>query len=312
MADCRIGRAFDNPDYTSNHYYADRGVSGWGLVVTPDEIRYNYLWGNQLSSTRGDNFLQQQLQYYIDRSIGMIEHDLGIIIVGTQYRHRSSITGKDREDLPKEESGKLKPFKWDDLYDFRQANFQQFVNLKLNHKPISLLQKWHLFDISTGNTLLDLTKWAKLKHQQGYLRAYPVAATGAYPVTPPVSGVGGFVGGYVGYAAGLYPLSHDHYPCGYGIDYIAGYENAKDVPFDLVEIIGMLAAVNLMADYGDGIVGGIANASVSLSGISESFGTTMSATSAWFGARIKDYSDRLNAWFKENKKKYRGIRLAVF
>ncbi len=119
------------------------------------------------------------------------------------------------------------------------------------------------------------------------------------------------MGGTIGFSPGLYPVSHHRYPNGYGVDYIAGYKNAKDVPFELVEIIGMLAAINLMADFGDGVVSGLANASVSLSGISESFGTTLSATSAFFGARIKDYTDRLTTWFKENKKKYRGIRLAA-
>jgi len=325
----RVGQAFGNPDYKSNHYYCKRGVPGFGLIVTPDELRFQYLYGNQLTSTRGDTFIDQQLQYYIDRTIGMVERDLNITIVATQYRHRPALPDKPREvELPKEDNAELaalcgtevdvdlKPFKWDDLYDFRKEDFRQFVYLKLNRRPIVSVSKWILFNHADGNTLIDLASpdgvWMKIQHERGVLRAFPRAGGGvnAFPVV--VGGaITGVVGGHVGFSAGLYPLSYDNYPNGYGVDFIAGYENARDVPEDLIEIIGMLAAVNLMADFGDGVISGLSNASISLGGISESFGTTLSATSAYFGARIKDYSDRLEKWFKENKRRYKGINFAV-
>lgn len=317
--DSRIGEHFDNPDYTSDHYYAKKGVNGWGLLVTPDELRYHYMWGNPLTSSRGDNFVDAQLQKYVDRTIGMVEKDLNHVIVATQYRHRPPINGVPRDDLPKEsedENAPLKPFVYEDLYDFKKDDYEQYVRIKLKKKPIVELQKWNLFDISSGAIILDLTGWAKLRHNTGFVRAYPRGDSpftiGGGANTGPTVVTGVNVGGFVGAAPGLFPATYKRYPGGYGLDYIAGYPNAKDVPEDLSEIVGMLAAINLMADYGDGVVSGLANASVSLSGISESFGTTMSATSAFFGARIKDYSDRISAWMKENKSKYRGIQFRSF
>lgn len=308
MPDNRVGEAFENPDYTSSHYYAKRGVDNWGLICTPDELRYHYLWGNKLSSSKGDNYVDSQLQKYVDQTIAMVEKDLSIIIVGTQFRHRPPLHGIDRTDLPKDEEEKLLPFKWDDMYSYKEDAFKKYVFLKLHNKPIVSLQKWHLFDISAGSILIDLTPWSKPNFKKGYLRAYPRGDLNAFPINIGVQQPGGFVG----FTPGLYPLAWKDYPNAYGVDYIAGYENAKDVPEDLIEVVSMLAAVNLMADYGDGVVSGLANASVSLSGISESYGTTLSATSAFFGARILDYTKRIGEWLKQNRQKYRGVKMRAF
>lgn len=311
--DKRIGRAFGNPDYTNNHYYEEKGVLNFGLVVTPDEIRYNFMFGNPLTSTKGDTYIDQQLQYYVDRTIGMVEKDLDTTIIATQIRHRPAIVSQKRDDeLLKEEDGiTLKPFVWEDLYPFFRKKFKEFVALKLKRKPIVEIQKWQLLDISSGRTLIDFIEWMKPNYEKGYLQAFPRSTDGINTFPFALTAVGGVVGGYAGGLTGLYPISFERYPAGYAIDYIAGYENAKKVPMDLVEIIGMLAAVNVMADFGDGVVSGLANASISLGGISESFGTTMSATSAFFGARILDYSKRLETWFKANKSRYKGIKFRV-
>lgn len=300
--DGRIGRAFGNPDHTSDHYYSYHGVKNFGLVVTPDELRYQYAFGNELASTTGYEYTDDMLLYYIDRAIASIEVDLSHKIIGTVYRHRPPLHGTERIDINEEKDS----FHWLDLYDFNKRNFKEYVALKLRHKPIHKLLKWHLFDVGTGNTLIDLTPWAKLNHGTGYLRAYPRAGKGLY-IFPMV----GPMGGFAGQGLGLYPASFDTYPSAYGLDYIAGYGNASEVPYDIVNVIGMLAAINLLSDYGDGITAGLANASISLSGISESYGTTMSATSAWFGARIKDYTDRITEWMKENKRKYRGFKFRI-
>jgi len=301
MIENRVGRGFGNPDYTSDYYYQYRGVHNWGYVVTADELRYIYAFGNELASTSGYVYTDAMLMQYIDRSIGYVERDLGIVIVATQYRHRPPLHGVSRQDLSPDSV-----HEWSDLMEFSRKNFEQYVTLKLPKKPIVELQKWSLFDPGTGNVLIDLTPWSKLNYHTGLVQAYPRAGTGLYTF-PVIGPVGGFSAGGIG----LYPSNYNTYPYAYGVDFIAGFQNSSKVPMDLVEVIGMLAAINLLADFGDGITSGLANASVSLSGISESFGTTMSATSAWFGARIKDYSDRLDKWYKNNRTKYQGLKFRV-
>ena len=56
--------------------------------------------------------------------------------------------------------------------------------------------------------------------------------------------------------------------------------------------------------YGDGKLAAIASRSVNLNSVSESINTTLSATSATFGARIIQYQKEIKAWFAQNRAKY--------
>jgi hypothetical protein len=77
--------------------------------------------------------------------------------------------------------------------------------------------------------------------------------------------------------------------------YTSGYDVA---PADLIEYAEKLADWDLANKFGDfiGLGGGIASASISLDGLSQSVGTTNSATSAAFGARMV----KLKEWFDRN------------
>ena len=95
------------------------------------------------------------------------------------------------------------------------------------------------------------------------------------------------------------------------IDYRTGYSNAETVPDELRSIIKKIAAVYLMATYGDGKLAAIASRSVNLNSVSESISTTLSATSATFGARILQYQKDIKAWFAQNRGKYSRTNIGV-
>ena len=88
------------------------------------------------------------------------------------------------------------------------------------------------------------------------------------------------------------------------LDYDSGYENCQDVPDDIRYIVRLLAACTLMNIYGDGKFAAIASRSVSLNSVHESIGTTLSATSAAFGARLIEYRKEIKGWFDQNRAKY--------
>jgi hypothetical protein len=95
----------------------------------------------------------------------------------------------------------------------------------------------------------------------------------------------------------------------YAIDYIAGFESSDDVPMDLREVIGKQVAVSLLNVIGRGLMSGFSSSSLSMDGVSESFSSTQSATSAYYGADIKEYKDDIQNYITANKMKFGSIRM---
>ena len=97
----------------------------------------------------------------------------------------------------------------------------------------------------------------------------------------------------------------------YAIDYDAGYETSDDVPQDLREVIAKQAAISLLNIVGDGLMSGFSSSSLSMDGLSESFSSTQSATSAYFGARIAVYKDDIKEYIKANKNKFANMAIGA-
>ena len=78
------------------------------------------------------------------------------------------------------------------------------------------------------------------------------------------------------------------------LQYITGWD-IDDMPMDLLNVVGMLATFGPLNVAGDLILGvaGVANQSLSIDGLSQSIGTTASATSAGYTARIKEYQQEI-------------------
>jgi hypothetical protein len=97
----------------------------------------------------------------------------------------------------------------------------------------------------------------------------------------------------------------------YAVDYVAGYENSDEVPVDLREVIGKIAAVSLLNNIGRGLMSGFSSSSLSMDGVSESFSSTQSATSAYYGADIKEYKDDIEKYIGANKTKFGHIPMGA-
>jgi hypothetical protein len=78
-------------------------------------------------------------------------------------------------------------------------------------------------------------------------------------------------------------------------DYRAGFE-INSVPPLLKHVIGMAASIGILNIAGDLVAGaGIATKSVSVPGLSQSIGTTSSATNAGYGSRILEYQKEIKS-----------------
>ena len=78
-------------------------------------------------------------------------------------------------------------------------------------------------------------------------------------------------------------------PMAVSINYKAGMEK-EEIPHNLLDWIFKYAAITIFEVWGDQIIGaGIASASVSIDGLSQSIGTTQSAMYGGASARILEY-----------------------
>lgn len=95
------------------------------------------------------------------------------------------------------------------------------------------------------------------------------------------------------------------------VQYVTGF-SYKNVPEDLINVIGKLGSIGIWGIYGDIILGaGIANMSISIDGLSQSIGTTSSATNSGFGARIVQYQKEIKETLKRLKGYYKGFNFTV-
>lgn len=293
--DQRIGFMFSNPDCTSNHYYP-----GWGRLITPDEIRSGLFFGNQMAAQNGDFYTDSMIQWYVDNALRLVELDLNIRITPINVRHRpfpyiNENTGQQnsRDDFdPASED-----FKYEDPYDYRQIEFSKFIYVPLRLRPLLKITKARMVD-PLGGSIYDLLPWARPNHQEGTVEFYPnTTLIGTFPF---------FSLGSQPFQ--VYPRTTDKFPDAFLIDYVAGYENAKKVPQELRQVVFNVAAWNLLNDVGDGRSAALASSSIGLAGISESFATTQSATSALYGARLESIQKWLKQFYERNRFNYSGIQ----
>lgn len=91
----------------------------------------------------------------------------------------------------------------------------------------------------------------------------------------------------------------------FAIEYCTGF---KILPANIRDAVGKLAAIQLLAILGDVLLGaGITSQSLSLDGLSQSIGSTKSASSSAYSARIKQYMDELKEPLASMKDWYKGF-----
>lgn len=286
----RVGFAFDNPDLTSDHYYPD-----WGLPVTPDELRYLVTFGTKLvASDANQTFTDENLQYYIDNAIGLIEADLQIDIYPRMIRHEDPIAEDGsrtaRDDILSDDNLVREPG-----YPYKQNHADMYLYIKLRRRPLIELLKAEIVD-PIQNRLIDIYSWRKEKPGlEAKVQFFPrlgVSVLAGYPWI-------------MGTKKTLFRYPFDNFPNAIMIDYKTGWENCETVPKDLIELIRKLAGIMLLSDFGDGRSAALASASANLNSISESFNTTMSATSAMYGARIMQWQKEIKTWWSRNYRRYK-------
>jgi hypothetical protein len=100
-------------------------------------------------------------------------------------------------------------------------------------------------------------------------------------------------------------------PRALAIKYTSGF-SIGTLPHDIRDLIGKKACFPILNTAGDLIAGaGIANLSISMDGLSQSIGTTSSATNSGYGARLLQYSKEIKDDKATIKRYYKNVGLAM-
>lgn len=268
--------------YTFGNYEPADGE--WGDAVTPDDIRFTYMWGTDLKAANGQSYTDEQIRYFIRSSMEAIGRELDITIPRRKVRCNAK------------ERGLVKNVDYDvneDLYRFNYDKIARYGLIKTKLRPIINVEKVAV--IGRLGVDQDITDMVVVDYEKGELKLL------RRPVKPSATSRG------LSQAIGAYGTETFTPFLFYQIDYEAGYETAAEIPMDLREIVAKHAAVGMLNVIGDGLMSGFSSSSLSMDGLSESFSSTQSATSAYFGARIKEYKDDISNFIKNNKRKFNNL-----
>lgn len=282
---------FGVPDaigYSFKNYKVPEGE--WGTIVTPDDCRYTFLWGTDFKATNGSMFTDEQIQWFIDAATKEMERQLNITIVKRRIK----------SELTVESQNLKKGVDYDDEetpYDFTYRKIQRYGMIQTKQRPILNVSRCTL--INKQEPDVNLLPSVVPDKKNGVLKFLK------RPYKPSDTWMG------ISESISRYGQETFNNHLFYAVDYDAGYETSDDVPSDLRHMIGKMAAISLLNVIGDGLMSGFSSSSLSMDGVSESFSSTQSATSAFFGARIAVYQKEVQEYISANKYKFGFFRVGA-
>lgn len=283
---------FGVPDavgYSFNNYKVPEGK--WGTIVTPDDCRYTFLWGTDFKATNGSMFTDEQIQWFIDAATAEMARQLNITIIKKRIKSMVTVEQKHLEkgvDYDDEETP----------YDFSYRKIQRYGMIQTKQRPILNVTRCTL--INKGqNDDVDLLPSVVPDKKNGVIKFLK------RPWKPSDTWTG------INDAICRFGAETWNPHLFYAIDYDAGFETSDEVPQDLRHMIGKMAAISLLNVIGDGLMSGFSSSSLSMDGVSESFSSTQSATSAYFGARIAVYQKEVQEYIQANKYKFGFFRVGA-
>lgn len=248
-------------------------MTGAGLallgILTVEQVKTRYFFGIDDTNDAGTKLGDSAWEHYIIAAIRQIERELDIPILPTSFVEK---------------------------HDYYAGDWNAFTFIALDQYPVISVESFDVRYPSGQSVVTFPEEWWRLEAEVGHLQIVPTAGT----LSNLLVGEGGsFLPAVFNGQAYLPQL--------FEVSYTAGFP-ANQVPRDIVEIIGMVASLGPFNLFGDLIAGaGIATLSLSLDGLSQSIGTTASATNAGFGSRIIQYTKQIKEQLPKLRAYYKRV-----
>ena len=253
---------------------ANKRILTEDLVFSVQELKDIFLFGVDLTNDDGDPYPDALFEFYIKAAQQWIETEIGGL--------------------------KLCETEFSELHDYRMAEYIQYSFIKLFKYPTQkILEVAVQFPLSDNLLVFD-PSWYRAESVGSQVNLFPTQGT--------------FSSILLSQGGSYIPLIYsgiEFIPHVMHVKYRAGFPKGK-VPSNILNLIGMKAALGPLNIAGDLIAGaGIATKSISIDGISQSIGTTASATNAGYGARILQYEKQIKDDIGTLRNYYLGLQMAV-
>lgn len=237
-------------------------------IITVDELKTIYLFGLDLTDDQGNEYPDLIFEWSIAFACDWVEKELDLL---------------------------LKPTVLTQKYDYYRSEFLQWMHIQLREFPVISVEHVKMIWPPGDSAVTFDPDYFALEKDNGQLNIVP--ARGSALEMNLLSG-----GGLLATAWG-----RDFIPHLFEVKYTAGFENGQ-VPMSVRELVGKKASFGPLNIAGDLLGGaGIASQSIGLDGLSQSFNTTSSSTSAGYGARLKQYSAEIKEQLPNLRRYFKGV-----
>lgn len=241
------------------------GFNRFDSLPTVATLKKRYLHGVDFKANDGTELTSKAFQFYISEAISWLEHELETTIVPTQYT---------------------------ETHDYRAEEYEAWSFIQLRRKPIISVDEvqFRLQKDSAFTSIPD--DWIRLESHVGQIQ-----------IAPTSGGLSSINFSQSAFLPRLMMITPD-WPSFFRIVYTAGFERDK-IPAIISHVIGMKAAIQALNIAGELILGaGIASQSLSIDGLSQSIGSTASASYSGYGARIELYENDIKTAMQTLRRYY--------
>jgi hypothetical protein len=264
-------------------------------IISIEQLKTFYLFGLDLTNDQGEPYPDSLYAFWIQNAVSWLERKLDIPILPVVIE--------------------------EERHDYYKEDYNKFLYLQLVRYPVISIESTKL--VLPGEQVVhDFSKdWIHPQRDSGQLQLIPGTGTsgtivfGARSWFPTfyqsnrfipdafrvayTAGFGKPPPGSYGFAQGSEPASVSHPD-----------PQLDKVPDIIVELVGKVASFGPLNIAGDLLGGaGIASQSISIDGLSQSFNTTSSSTSAGFGARLIQYRQEIKDQIPTLHRYYHGNRV---
>jgi hypothetical protein len=244
-------------------------------LLSVAELKERYLFGVPLADPATGALLQDSFfQHYIRSAVGYIERRLDLDL-------SAKVITNER-------------------HDFIRQNYWRFQYNKLLHTPVISIQRARLV-LPTNQQIIDYPlDWLQLFERTGEVHVIPGAGQSSVVAV-----------GLTSLWTIMLQHTWDFIPLTFYFDYTSGY-TAGNAPPELVDLVGMAAAIGPLSVIGDILFGpGIAGHQTWLDSLKTQTRTTKDGGKGAFASRIAMYERMIEQRIQEMRRYYKGIRLVT-